>query len=215
MSEVNPLSPDDALTFVEHRGIVLERARGHEPSLAEAIAGAPIRGSWWSHPRADAIFQAINLVRESPDVLVSRLAKGKVTYVHSRLWPSLVRVASAWDPARLAWIRQEHMLRELIEPQLSPFLAGCRADVASRGRAYDRGGSSSAARAVDSARGFLVAHPARSARGSGVRAGLTDRAGCGCAPRRGSGRRLLQHQPLTRRVRRPAARRRRTASWLG
>jgi hypothetical protein len=129
MPEENSLAPDHALIFVECRGVVLERARGPEPSLAEAIAGAPIRGSWWSHPRAHAILQAINLVRESPEVLVSRLANGRVTYVHSRLWPSLVRVASAWDPARLAWIRQEHTASGAHRTTATPFPVWVPADV--------------------------------------------------------------------------------------
>ena len=49
------MSAADALAFVERHGIVLESARHAAiPSLAEAIAGEPIRGSWWAHPKGRA-----------------------------------------------------------------------------------------------------------------------------------------------------------------
>ena len=59
----------DPLAFVAEHGVVLESARGAVPSLAEAIAGEPIRGSWWGHPRGNAIHDATCAVRDSPDVL--------------------------------------------------------------------------------------------------------------------------------------------------
>ena len=37
----------DPVKFVERHGVVLEGGRGPRPNLAEAIAGGPIRGSWW------------------------------------------------------------------------------------------------------------------------------------------------------------------------
>jgi hypothetical protein len=36
-----------ALDFIRRHGILLESARGSAPSLAEVIAGAPVRGSWY------------------------------------------------------------------------------------------------------------------------------------------------------------------------
>jgi hypothetical protein len=102
------LNPRAALAFVESHGIVLQAARGPVPSLAEAVAGAPIRGSWWGHPMAQEIFRAAETVVESEDVLVCKLVEGKVTYVHRRLWPALVRLASHLGKARLAKVWSEH-----------------------------------------------------------------------------------------------------------
>jgi hypothetical protein len=102
------LSPDNAVAFVERHGVVLESGRGPVPSLAEAVAGGTIRGSWWGHPESHAIFVATRAVRASPDVLVCRLVNGKVTYVYRRLWPALVRLAGRLDGRRLAMIREEH-----------------------------------------------------------------------------------------------------------
>ena len=102
------MSPKEALAFVERHGIVLQAARGPVPSLAEAIAGGPIRGSWWGHPRGGEIFRAAEAVTESPDVLVCRLVDGKVTYVHRRLWAPLVKLSARFPRAQLAKIWEEH-----------------------------------------------------------------------------------------------------------
>jgi len=97
-----------ALSFVKRHGIVLASARGPVPALALEIAGGPIRGSWWSHPKSQEIFHALSALGDSPDVLTCRLVDGKVTFVHRRLWPALVRLAGALDRKRLAWVREEH-----------------------------------------------------------------------------------------------------------
>jgi hypothetical protein len=102
------MTPKQAIVFVKANGVVLESGRGAVPTLAEAIAGAPIRGSWWAHSKANTIFLCSRAIRESADVLVCRLAGGKVTYVHRRLWPALVRLAGRFDADRLAAIQEVH-----------------------------------------------------------------------------------------------------------
>ncbi len=102
------MTPKQAIAFVKANGVVLESGRGAVPSLAEAIAGAPIRGSWWAHPKADTIFLCSRAIRESADVLVCRLVGGKVTYVYRHLWPALVRLARRFDADRLAVIEEVH-----------------------------------------------------------------------------------------------------------
>lgn len=98
----------DPLAFVEKHGVVLASARGPVRSLAEAVAGAPIKGSWWAHPKGQAIFHALEAVSDSPDIRCFKLVDGKVTFVHRRLWPALVRLADELGAARLAEVRQEH-----------------------------------------------------------------------------------------------------------
>jgi hypothetical protein len=97
-----------ALRFVERHGIVLESAHGPVVTFADAAAGERIRGNWWSHPKSHQIFALTRLVRNSPDVLVCRLVDGKITYVHRRVWPALVRLASELRHDRLAEIREVH-----------------------------------------------------------------------------------------------------------
>jgi hypothetical protein len=101
-------SPKRAVAFVAKQGVVLESGRGSVPSLAAAVAGGTIRGSWWAHPKGRAIFRATRAVRESSDVLVCRLVDGKITYVHRRLWPALVRLADVIGFRHLDAIREEH-----------------------------------------------------------------------------------------------------------
>ena len=61
-----------------------------------------------AHSKANTIFLCSRAIRESVDVLVCRLAGGKVTYVHRRLWPALVRLAGRFDADRLAAIQEVH-----------------------------------------------------------------------------------------------------------
>src|ERR1043166_3668399 len=73
-------SPTKWLKFVEQHGVVLASAKGPVPNLAEQIAGEPIVGSWWSHPKAQAIFDALCAVDDSDDVRCFKLIDGKVTF---------------------------------------------------------------------------------------------------------------------------------------
>ena len=116
----------DAL--IEH-GMLLESARGPLPNVAEMIAGEPIRGSWWAHPRSHAIFAEINALAESPDVVRTRLVNGKVTLVRRRVWPALVRVADRIPAARLAAIVEEHTATGAHRVTEQPFPDWVPADV--------------------------------------------------------------------------------------
>jgi hypothetical protein len=102
------MSPKGGLAFVKRHGVVLQSARGPVPNLAEAVVGGPIRGSWWGHPKGHEIFSLLESISESDDVLVCKLVEGKVTYVHRRLWPALVKLASRFERGRLAKIWNEH-----------------------------------------------------------------------------------------------------------
>jgi hypothetical protein len=98
----------DPLAWVREQGVVLQSARGPVPNLAEHVAGEPIRGSWWGHPDGHAIFDALQTLNESPDVVRLRLVNGKVTLVHRRVWPALVRVADRLEAGQLAALHEEH-----------------------------------------------------------------------------------------------------------
>ena len=94
-------------TLVEH-GMLLQSARGPVPNVAELVAGEPIKGSWWGHPKGHAIFAELQVLDDSPDVVRLRLINGKVTFVHRRLWPALVRIADRFTPSQLAALHEEH-----------------------------------------------------------------------------------------------------------
>jgi len=98
--------PLDPLEFIRRHGVVLASAKGPVPNLAEAVAGGSIRGSWWGHPKGGEIFRALSKLAHSRDVLCFRLVGGKITFVHRRLWPALVRLAPKIGKRRLAVIDQ-------------------------------------------------------------------------------------------------------------
>ncbi|HEY2464905.1 MAG TPA: hypothetical protein VGI32_12685 [Steroidobacteraceae bacterium] len=102
------MNADAALAFVRQHGIVLVSAKGPAARLTEAIAGEPIKGSWWAHAKSHQIFAVLQKLEDSPEILVCRFIAGRVTFVHRRLWPAIVRLANRFHPEQLARIRQEH-----------------------------------------------------------------------------------------------------------
>lgn len=115
------MNAKQALAFVRKHGVVLMSARGPVPNLVQAIAGEPIRGSWWSHPDSHHIYAVVEAMKDSDQVLVCRLVGGKVTFVHRRLWPALVRLAGRLPKSGLAAIREEHTARGSHRVVRTPF----------------------------------------------------------------------------------------------
>jgi hypothetical protein len=97
--------------LVAKHGVVLASAKGPVPNVAEVVAGAPIVGSWWAHPKGRAIFAALSEIDDSDDVRCFKLIDGKVTLVHRRTWPALVRLArdGVLSAASVASLQQEHL----------------------------------------------------------------------------------------------------------
>ena len=114
---------------------MLESAHGPVPNFAEAVARAPIRGSWWGHAKGKQIFWLTRAVRDSKQVLVCRLVRGKVTYVHRRLWHALVRLADAFSLKDLAAVQEVHTLRGEHVVRVVPFPRWVPAPVKRRARA--------------------------------------------------------------------------------
>jgi hypothetical protein len=99
---------DEALSFIRERGVVLASGKGPAPRLTELISGEPIKGSWWAHPKSHQIFAVLQAVSESQEILTCRLINGKLTLIHRRLWPALVRAAGLFSAYQLAQVRQQH-----------------------------------------------------------------------------------------------------------
>ncbi|MFC5488340.1 hypothetical protein [Dokdonella soli] len=145
------------MAFVERHGIVLEAARrGAIPSLADAVAGEPIRGNWWSHPKSRAIFAATRAVRDAPEVLVCRLVDGKVSFVHARLWPALVRFADRFPAPHLARLREIHSESGAHRIEETPFPDWLDADIIASARSLDE---AAARAALDAALAVVMATP--------------------------------------------------------
>ena len=128
-------SAAQALAFVADQGVVLASAKGPLPRLIEFIAGEPITGNWWSHPRANQIYNALARVSDHPDVLVCRLVNGKITLVHRRLWPALARVAHRLPAERVARVVEIHTASGRHVTHDVPFEQWAEPEIRSRGAA--------------------------------------------------------------------------------
>jgi hypothetical protein len=78
------------------------------PSATACIAGAPIGGSWWGHPKGKLIFET--LTRIGDEVAWAKLVLGKETLVHRRLWPALVATAESRDDWQLRGLKPDARL---------------------------------------------------------------------------------------------------------
>ena len=126
----------EALAFVRKQGVVLASARGPAPTLTEVIVGEPIVGSWWGHAHSHHIHTVLEAVKESGDVLVCRLINGKVTLVHRRLWPALVRIGKRFAPDQLAQVCEEHTPSGRHAVREIPFPKWVPAEVAKQAKGF-------------------------------------------------------------------------------
>ena len=84
------------------------------PSVTGIVAQEPIRGSWWGHAKGREIFAVSEQLSVHPDVLVTKLVSGKVTFIHRPLWPALVRIAGsrdAWQLDGISGVAQSLLLK--------------------------------------------------------------------------------------------------------
>jgi hypothetical protein len=97
------------------------------------VVGGPITGSWWGHPDHDEIFRVLNEATSSDQVVRLKLVDSKVTLVHRRIWPALVRLADQLGGSRLAALRQEHTSSGAHRSTSTPFPDWVPADVLREG----------------------------------------------------------------------------------
>jgi hypothetical protein len=108
-------SEDDLLEELHRAGMLLQHDAALQ-SLTSLIATTPISGSWWSHPQAHQIYAQITALASHPDVLTVKLVHGKVTFLHRRLWPALLAVATAHDDWQFDTLsKQAHELYTAVE----------------------------------------------------------------------------------------------------
>ena len=89
---------------MKKRGLLLQ-TDAHLPNVCALVTGAPVRGSWWAHPRSHDFFRVNCDLAEHPDVRVIKLVSAKVTYVHRALWQQILaigRAGLAWQLERIS-----------------------------------------------------------------------------------------------------------------
>ncbi len=88
------------------------------PSVAGIVAGEPIKGSWWSHPKAQAIYAVVEKLDDDEDVLLTTLVLNKQTFVHARFWRDLLSVAMARDRWQMDGLsKDDRTLLQRVESQ--------------------------------------------------------------------------------------------------
>jgi len=93
---------DEVFRKISDIGFLLE-SDPKLPSVCSIITGELMRGSWWSHPLAQTIFQVNQRLEDHPDVTITKLVSGKVTFVHRTVWPEVFSIGTA----REAWQMKE------------------------------------------------------------------------------------------------------------
>jgi hypothetical protein len=83
------------------------------PCVTRLVIGEPIAGSWWSHPMAKSIYNALGEFEDS--VKTVKLVGAKDTLVAERLWADLVQAGMAPTHAQLAGLDDEasSLLRQI------------------------------------------------------------------------------------------------------
>lgn len=85
------------------------------PDVRTLITGGSSKGSWWADKAAHKIFAVNELLEDHPDVTITKLISGKVTFVHRKLWHKLFAVASSREDWQLRGLSApaQLLLREL------------------------------------------------------------------------------------------------------
>ncbi len=86
------------LDAVDRHGLILVHDQAL-PSLTQVAVGEPVSGSWWSHPLANQIYNALGAIER--DVLRVKLVRKKDTLIARHLWSEVYAVASSGSPWQL------------------------------------------------------------------------------------------------------------------
>lgn len=89
-----------ALELLEEHGLLL-LSDSRFPSVTMIVSESPVTGSWWSHPKANVIFEVAESLSEHADVVATKLVSGKVSFVYRGLWPALIAAGTSREPWQL------------------------------------------------------------------------------------------------------------------
>lgn len=106
---------DDVGLLLEHDKVL--------PSATAVIAGGPVAGSWWSHPLASPIYNALEALEDAEVVLRLKMVAGKITLVARRLWPDVLAVVGEKAPWQVDGLSDEaRILLSTVESIPGPLL---------------------------------------------------------------------------------------------
>lgn len=110
-----PSAARKAMAELERWGVLMQ-ADALLPSVTTLVAGEPVKGSWWGHPKGHAIFAVLEELDDLDAVTSTKLVNGKVTFVHRALFGALAAIGGSrdsWQTAKLS--RAARTLLECVE----------------------------------------------------------------------------------------------------
>lgn len=97
------------MSFLRRNQIVMESASiNGVPSLVKFMAGHDFTGNWWSLPQSSRIYNALQRIRNHPDILVCRLLRGRICLVHRFVWAPLLALSSRFSAGALDRVIESH-----------------------------------------------------------------------------------------------------------
>lgn len=96
----------DVLDRIDSTGLLLQQDKTRE-NVVRIVTGETLSTSWWNHPKAGFVFSILESVAKHPDITLSKLIQGKVTFIHRRLWPSIYTVGSSKEDWQLRTLTQD------------------------------------------------------------------------------------------------------------
>lgn len=82
------------MQFLRENKVVTESAKSIVPSMVRFMVGRDFSGSWWSLPQSSRLYNALQPIREHPDVHVCRLVQKRICFVHRSIWAPLLRLSN-------------------------------------------------------------------------------------------------------------------------
>jgi len=111
------------LSSLTERGVLLKQDK-HLPNVVTLLTGERLSASWWSHAKGRLIFWVLSELSDHPDVLLVKLISEKDTFVHRRLWPPFLAVATSRDEWQLRRLSSAALrLLEKIDSSDKPVLS--------------------------------------------------------------------------------------------
>jgi len=80
------------LKWAKAMGLVMLGPTPNLPSLVTHIAPGLRGARWWSHPQANEIYNTYRQIIEDRDIAVAKLVDGKITLLHRKLWPAIIKL---------------------------------------------------------------------------------------------------------------------------
>lgn len=95
--------------FVADKQVVAESAKVCALTAVGFMVRQEYAGSWWSLPEASRLYNALQIIRDNPSVLVCRLLAGRVTYVHENSWEPLLALENCLPDGALDRVVEHHL----------------------------------------------------------------------------------------------------------